>query len=45
MYWVLLIANDMEIDLGTALKNKMAQNRAKYPVEKAKDNHKKYNEL
>ncbi|MDP2671433.1 MAG: MazG-like family protein [bacterium] len=44
-YWILLIAHDLNIDLEEALKEKMAQNEAKYPVEKAKNSHKKYNEL
>lgn len=45
LYWVLLIANDLNIDLPTAVKAKMAKNAAKYPVSKAKGNHKKYTEL
>jgi dCTP diphosphatase len=44
-YWVLLIAHDLDIQLGTALKKKMLKNEAKYPVEKAKDKHTKYTEL
>lgn len=44
-YWVLLIANDLDIDLGSALQSKMRKNAAKYPVDKAKGNHKKYSEL
>ncbi|HET8991831.1 MAG TPA: nucleotide pyrophosphohydrolase [Candidatus Saccharimonadales bacterium] len=45
LYWVLLIANDLSFDLGEALEKKMAKNRAKYPVEKAKGKHTKYTEL
>jgi NTP pyrophosphatase (non-canonical NTP hydrolase) len=45
LYWVLLMAHDMEIDVFDALAKKMDKNEAKYPVEKAKGSHKKYNEL
>lgn len=45
LYWVLLIAHDLGIDLPVAFDKKMAQNIAKYPVAKAKNSHKKYNEL
>lgn len=44
-YWVLLIAHDSDIDLKAALEDKMHKNNAKYAVEKAKGNHKKYTEL
>ncbi len=44
-YWVLLIANDFNIDLNEALVEKMKKNNAKYPVAKASGNHKKYTEL
>lgn len=45
LYWVLLIAHDMNIDLPKAFDRKMKQNEAKYPVQKAKGSHKKYTEL
>ncbi len=45
LYWVLLIANDLKIDVGSALSNKMDKNEAKYPVEKSKGSHRKYTEL
>lgn len=45
LYWVLLIAHDMEIDLSKSFARKMAQNERKYPISKAKGTHKKYNEL
>lgn len=45
LYWLLLMAHDLEIDLDQAVKHKLVKNEAKYPVEKAKDNHKKYTEL
>jgi NTP pyrophosphatase (non-canonical NTP hydrolase) len=45
LYWVLLIAHDLEIDVAKASEAKMAQNEAKYPVEKSKGKHTKYTEL
>jgi dCTP diphosphatase len=45
MYWVLLIAHDLEIDLKQAVHRKMDKNELKYPKEKATGNHKKYTEL
>ena len=45
LYWVLLIANDLEIPLESALKSKMIKNAEKYPVHKAKGKHTKYTEL
>jgi len=45
LYWVLLIAHDLDIDLKDALANKMDQNEKKYPVDKAKGKHTKYTEL
>lgn len=44
-YWVLLIANKLNIDLIDSFEKKMATNTAKYPVAKAKGSHKKYTEL
>jgi NTP pyrophosphatase (non-canonical NTP hydrolase) len=44
-YWVLLIANDLEIDIDAALRYKMKQNENKYPIAKAKGKHTKYTEL
>ncbi len=44
-YWVLLMANDLDIDLEKALKAKLKKNAAKYPVKKSKGSHKKYTEL
>lgn len=44
-YWVLLLANKLDIDLVEAFNKKMEQNKHKYPVEKAKGTHKKYTEL
>jgi len=45
LYWVLLIANDLEIPLDKALKDKMVKNDKKYPVSKSKGSHAKYTEL
>ncbi len=45
LYWVLLIAHDMDIDLEKSFEQKMIQNEKKYPVNKAKGSHKKYTEL
>ena len=45
LYWVLLLSNDFGIDLGVAWDRKMAENEAKYPIDKSKGNHKKYTEL
>lgn len=45
LYYVLLMAHDLGIDLNDIFDKKMAKNEAKYAVEKAKGNHKKYTEL
>ncbi len=45
LYWVLLIAYDLNIDLENAAESKMVKNRLKYPVEKTKGKHTKYTEL
>jgi NTP pyrophosphatase (non-canonical NTP hydrolase) len=44
-YWVLLLANKLDIDLAEAFRLKMTKNEMKYPVEKAKGSHRKYTEL
>lgn len=43
-YWVLRIADKLDIDLPETMNEKMVKNAQKYPVEKAKGNHKKYTE-
>lgn len=43
--YALEFANAAEIDLAKAIEAKMAQNAAKYPVEKAKGRSEKYTEL
>lgn len=45
LYWVLLLANDLDIDVSKQFKAKLKKNSAKYPIEAAKGNHKKYTEL
>jgi len=45
LYWILLIANDLDINLAQALSDKMKKNEKKYPVDKAKGKHTKYTEL
>lgn len=45
LYWTLLMAHDLKIDLGRALEEKMAANEKKYPVERAKGSSRKYTEL
>jgi NTP pyrophosphatase (non-canonical NTP hydrolase) len=44
-YWVLLLANKLDVDMIEAFEKKMKKNAAKYPVAKAKGSHKKYTEL
>lgn len=43
--WVLVLAHDQGIDLGTAVKEKLIKNAAKYPIDKARGVAKKYTEL
>lgn len=45
LYWVLLMSKDFEIDILGSLDRKLKKNEAKYPVEKSKGKHTKYNEL
>lgn len=45
LYWVLLMANDLEIDLPAALARKLQKNEKKYPISKAKGKHTKYSKL
>lgn len=45
LYWILLLANDLDINIEDAFDRKMQKNANKYTVEKAKGNHKKYTEL
>jgi len=43
--WVLLMCHDLNIDIVETAKKKIKKNEEKYPVEKAKGKHTKYNEL
>ncbi|HET6746813.1 MAG TPA: nucleotide pyrophosphohydrolase [Candidatus Saccharimonadales bacterium] len=45
LYWVLLMANNLDIDVVAASERKLLKNAKKYPVVKAKGNHKKYTDL
>lgn len=45
LYWVLLMGHDLDIDVISALDRKMKINEVKYPVEKAKGKHTKYDRL
>jgi len=45
LYWVLLLSHDLEINIQSALKQKIKKNAKKYPVKKAKGRHTKYNKL
>lgn len=44
LYWVLRMAGQFDIDITDAFQKKMTKNEQKYPVEKARGNHKKYTE-
>lgn len=45
LYWVLLLSYDLNINISDAFDKKMKKNAEKYPVEKAKGKHTKYNKL
>ena len=45
LYWVLLMSHDLDINIREALEKKLAIANKKYPVEKAKGKHTKYNKL
>lgn len=45
LYHILIFGHDLDIDIPEAFKKKMEENRAKYPIEKAKGNGAKYTEL
>ncbi|MCB0329549.1 MAG: nucleotide pyrophosphohydrolase [Bdellovibrionales bacterium] len=42
LYWVLLFAEDLDIDLEQAFGNKMLKNEGKYPVDQARGKKEKY---
>lgn len=45
LYWVLLMSYDLKIDIVESLTKKLEVNKKKYPVEKARGKHTKYNKL
>lgn len=45
LYYTLLLAHELGVELGEAFAAKMARNALKYPVEKARGSNKKYTEL
>ena len=45
LYFLIRLAQRYNIDLTKALDKKMEENDKKYPIEKAKGSHKKYNEF
>lgn len=45
LYWVLLMSYDLDIDILVALNKKLKKNGKKYPIQKAKGKHTKYNKL
>jgi len=45
LYWVLLMSHDLNIDILDTLDKKLKKNEKKYPVDKAKGKHTKYNKL
>jgi len=45
LYWVLLMSHDLKINVLEALEKKILKNEEKYPVEKTKGRHTKYNKL
>ncbi len=44
-YWVLLMSHDLKIDIIKASEKKLIKNAEKYPVQKVKGKHTKYNQL
>ncbi len=45
LYWTLLLANDVGVDLAAAFERKMVKNEAKYPVDASRGRAVKYTEL
>lgn len=45
LYWVLLMAHDLKIDLPKAFEKKLKENEKKYPIGKVKGKHTKYNKM
>lgn len=45
LYWVLLMSHDLKIDIKKALEKKLLKQMKKYPIEKSKGKHIKYDKL
>ena len=45
LFFILLMCYDLNINISDALDKKMKKNEKRYPVEKSKGNHTKYNKL
>lgn len=45
LHSLLLLANDLQVDLPEALEQKLVKDAAKYPIEKARGQARKYDEL
>ena len=45
LYWILLMSHDLNIDVLKALEKKIQKSEDRYPVEKTKGKHTKYNKL
>ncbi|MFA5207672.1 MAG: nucleotide pyrophosphohydrolase [Candidatus Paceibacterota bacterium] len=45
LYWVILMSYDLNIDILDALDKKIKKNEEKYPIDKSKGKHTKYNKL
>ena len=45
LHSLLLLANDLQVDLGEALEQKLAKDAEKYPIHKSRGQAKKYDEL
>jgi NTP pyrophosphatase (non-canonical NTP hydrolase) len=45
LYWTLLLAHDLQIDLPSAFMEKLKSNAAKYPIQKARDSSTKYDQF
>lgn len=45
LYWVLLMNHDLKLDTAKVLEKKIMKNERKYPVDRVKGKHTKYNKL
>ena len=45
LYWTLLLAHDLQIDLPTTFREKLKSNGVKYPIEKARNSSTKYDQF